>query len=181
MLSVRPKVHKLSFHLFGRSLHPELVNVHAERQISREHYGVDYQITSVGHVVTFYSGGLCFAEIAAGVHQPLPEQRKLMSHLFAGQKEDVIEYDGRVRYHCNFQLDSVDAKQFLAFQRALAQQAECEGLMFQFQSSGRMAMGALSYVNVETRRHSCRIRTFHTFPDTCTMVKSESGFELLNP
>jgi len=47
-----------------------------------------------------------------------------------------------------------------------------------FGASGRLALGALSYVNVETRNRCMLVQAFHTFPDDCAIVKSQSLFEL---
>jgi hypothetical protein len=51
-------------------------------------------------------------------------------------------------------------------------------MLHRFDSSGRMALGALSYLNVETRNRSLRIQAFHTFPDDYAIVKSQSQFEV---
>ena len=53
-----------------------------------------------------------------------------------------------------------------------------EGLLHTFDASGRMAMGALSYVNVETRQKSMLVQAIHTFPDDYAIVKVESLFTL---
>jgi hypothetical protein len=179
MLSVRPQISKLTFHLFGRSLHPELFEVQASRSSDREHYQVRYQITSAGHIVSANFGGIVLTELSAAAQQPLPQQRLLMSHDFGGRRTDQIVYGDRIRYQCDFQLEQVDGRCLLAFQQALSQQTECDGLLYQFQHSGRLAVGAMSYVNVETRCRSIRVRAFHTFPDSCAMVKSSSLIELL--
>jgi hypothetical protein len=39
-------------------------------------------------------------------------------------------------------------------------------------------MGALSYVNIETRTRSMLVQAFHTFPDDLAIVKSQSLFRL---
>ena len=53
-----------------------------------------------------------------------------------------------------------------------------EGLLHAFDSSGRMAFGGLSYVNIETRRRSMLVQAIHTFPDDYAIVKVESLFSL---
>jgi hypothetical protein len=37
-----------------------------------------------------------------------------------------------------------------------------------------MALGAISYVNIETRSRTLLVQAFHTFPDDCAIVKSQS-------
>jgi hypothetical protein len=41
-----------------------------------------------------------------------------------------------------------------------------------------MALGALSYINVETRTRCLLVQAFHTFPDDYAIVKSQSLFEI---
>ena len=42
----------------------------------------------------------------------------------------------------------------------------------------RMALGALSYINIETRNRRMFVQAFHTFPDDYAIVKSQSMFEI---
>ena len=51
-------------------------------------------------------------------------------------------------------------------------------MLHKFDASGRMALGALSYINVETRRRKLLIQAFHTFPDDYAIVKSQSVFQI---
>ena len=55
---------------------------------------------------------------------------------------------------------------------------QTEGLLHAFDSSGRMALGAMSYVGIETRNRALRIQAIHTFPDDHAIVKVESLFSL---
>ncbi len=50
-------------------------------------------------------------------------------------------------------------------------------MLHRFDSNERLALGALSYINVETRSRSLLIQAFHTFPDDCAIVKVQSLFE----
>ena len=179
MLSVRPLVDKLSFHVFGRALHPELFEFHGSRRVDREQYQLRYQITNVGHVVSVQVGGLLLVELAASSQQLLPKQRLLHTHEIGQRTTAEIILGERIRYRCESQREPADERCFLAFQQAFAQPTECDGLFCQFASPNRIGFGAVSYVNVETRTRSVRVRAFHTFPETQTMIKSNSVFELL--
>jgi hypothetical protein len=179
MLSVRPQVNRLSFHFFGRHLHPELFEVHAARRVDRQNYQIQLQITNVGHLISGTFGGLVVAELVAAAQQPIPTQRLLMSHEIGDSRTAELVYRDRVRYRCEFQSEPVDNRCFLAFQQQLAMQTECEGLVYQFGASGRMNFGALSYINVESRERSLRIRAFHTFPERCCLIKTASTYSLV--
>ncbi len=178
MLSVRPKVAELVFQLYGRALHPELFEVFASRTVRRGDYEATVSITSAGHVVAWRYQGLTLTEVAASAQHPLPQKRRLISYLLRGERSDRIECRGGVRYHVSFELESVEPQVFWTFQEELSFDGKHQGMLHRFDSSGRMALGALSYINVETRNRSLLVQAFHTFPDDYAIVKSQSQFEI---
>ena len=178
MLTVRPKVAELQFHLYGRVLHPELFDVHQNRTIERGGYTANINITSAGHVVTWQYDGLTLTEVAASANHPLPERRRLLRYKLSGERSDCVECRGGITYEVCFQLEPVAPEVFWTFQQELASGSRHQGMVHRFQSSGRMAMGALSYINLESRDRSLRVRAFHTFPDDCAIVKVQSLFRL---
>jgi len=178
VLSVRPKVAELSFQLFGRALHPELFEVHKTRTVERGEFSARLDITTAGHVITWRYRGLTLTEVATSAQHPLPERRRLLSYRLKGQRSDRVECRGGIVYHTSFQLESVEPELFWSFQEELSQDSERQGLLHTFDSSGRIALGAMSYIYPETRSRSLLIQAFHTFPDDSAIVKSQSVFEL---
>jgi hypothetical protein len=178
VLSVRPKVAELVFQLFGRSLHPELFEVHCSRTVQRGDYAATIDITNAGHVITWRYHGLTLTEVAASAQHPLPQKRRLLSYRLKGERSDRMECRGGASYQVNFQLEPVAPEVFWTFQQELSHDGERQGMLHRFDSSGRMALGALSYINVETRNRSLLVQAFHTFPDDYAIVKSQSLFEI---
>ena len=178
MLTVRPKVAELTFQLFGRPLHPELFQVFETCTIERGSYTAKIDITSAGHVVTWRYGGLTLTEVAASARQPLPKTRRLLCYGLKGQRTDRVECRGGVCYQMSFQLEPTDPEVFWTFQQELAGQGLQQGMLHRFDSSGRMVLGALSYINFEARNRTLLIQAFHTFPDDYAVVKSQSLFQL---
>lgn len=178
MLSVRPKITDLNFHLFARNVHPELFEVCAHRTLVRENYELEIGITTDGHVITFRHEEIQLTEISAGVHHPLPTQRVLLSHPIEGVCQDATTFKDTVGYQSEVQLEGVQPQTFVTIEQQLDEKIECEGLVHRFHSNGRLAFGAISYINVQAFHHHVRIRTFHTFPETCAVLKSESRFSL---
>jgi hypothetical protein len=176
MLSVRPKIAELMFQVYGRPLHPELFEIFATRSVSRGDYEATIHITSAGHVVAWRYRGLTLTEVACSASHPLPQKRRLLHYRLKGQRSDELECRGGVRYEMNFQLEPVRPEVFWTFQQALSIDGVRHGMLHRFDSSGRMALGALSYVNVEARNRSLKIQAFHTFPDDYAIVKSQSLF-----
>ena len=178
VLSVRPKVAELCFHLYGRALHPELFEIYQSREVERGGYRAKIDITSAGHVITWSYEGQTLTEVAAAANHPLPQKRRLIQYQLKGERQDRMECRGGVSYQVEFQLESVEPELFWAFQQEMTQDREREGMLHTFDSSGRIAMGALSYINVEQRNRSMRVQAFHTFPDDCALVKIQSLFKL---
>ena len=89
-----------------------------------------------------------------------------------------MECRGGVRYQMNFQLEPVKPEVFWTYQQELTLEGVRQGMLHRFDSSGRLNLGALSYINVETRNKSLLIQAFHTFPDDYAIVKSQSLLQL---
>jgi hypothetical protein len=178
VLTVRPKVAELVFQVYGRSLHPELFEIYESREVERGGYRARVDITSAGHVVSWRYEGLTLTEVAASAHHPLPQKRRLMTYRLRGERNDRLECRGGVTYQMNFELETVDPSIFWTFQQELAHDGQRQGMLYTFDSSGRMAMGALSYIYLETRNRTLLVQAFHTFPDDYAIVKSQSSFQL---
>ncbi len=178
MLSVRPKAAELVFQLYGRVLHPELFELHATRSIDRGGYAASLAITTAGHVVTWRKDGLTLAEVATAASQPLPLKRRLLSHRIGGERSDRLECRGGIQYHTCFQLETVDQEVFWECQQELVAEGARRGLLHRFESPGRLALGAVSWINVETRPRSLLVQAFHTYPEDLAVVKTQSLFEL---
>lgn len=183
VLTVRPKIAELVFQLYGRPLHPELFEVYKSRTVRRGEYEAQINITSAGHVVAWKYQGLMLTEVATSAHLPLPEKRRLLSCRLKGERHDQVKCRGGARYEMAFQLEQVAPEVFWAYQRDLFSDSNSsgsdeEGLMFRFDSSGRMALGAISYIHIETRARTLTVQAFHTFPDDYAIVKSQSRFEV---
>ncbi len=158
-------------------------------------YEATIQITSAGHVVTWRHGGLTLTEVCASSHQPLPQKRRLMSHGVNGEQADRVECRGGVTYEVNFALETISPDKFQAYQKefdlmSLKGHSEpihegtldegASTLLHRFEASGRVGktLGAVSFIDVQARDRSLRVRAMHTFPDDCAIVKSESVFKL---
>jgi hypothetical protein len=168
----------LVFQLYGRSLHPELFEVHGTRRIERGGYVATVQITNAGHVVTWQYDGITLTEVAASAQHPLPQRRRMMSHRLKGSCKDELECRGGVTYRVEFALEPVEKETFWTYQKELTQSDARAGLLHCFESSGRFGLGAMSYVNLESRDRSLKVQAFHTFPDDYAIVKSQSVFAL---
>jgi hypothetical protein len=178
VLSVRPKITELSFHLFARSVHPELFEVCATRSYVRDQYDLRLSITTDGHLIRFQHAGHILVEVSAGALHPLPKKQKLLCHPIDRVADNVTHYEDVITHQSKVQLEAVNPNMFVTIQQQLGQKLECEGLLHRFESNGRIAFGALSYMNVQSFQKHVLIRSLHTFPDTCAVMTSESRFSI---
>lgn len=151
-------------------------------------YEATVQITSAGHVVAWRCGGLTLTEVCASSHQPLPLKRRLMRHRLEADRSDRVECRGGVTYDVDFTLETATPEAFRAYQQEFdlmslqggALEEGGGGLLYRFEASGRVGvkLGAISYIDVQSRDRALRVRALHTFPDDCAIVKTESVFRL---
>ncbi len=179
MLTTRPKVAELTLQLYGRPLHPELFQIHRSRHVDRGSYQARLDITSAGHVLTWRWGGLTLTEVATTAQNPLPKTRRLLFHRLHGERHDLHRCRG-ASYQMGFQLEMAEPDVFWAFQQDLLCDAQRSGLLYRFDGGGRVALGALSYIQLETRERSLLVQTFHTFPEDQAIVKTQSLFEIIS-
>ncbi len=88
---VRPKVAEHAFHLFGRSVHPELFQTYQRRIVDRKNYWARIDITSDGHVATFKSGSVTVSEVVCSASQLLPVRRQIRSQSFRKKCTRLVE------------------------------------------------------------------------------------------
>lgn len=178
MISVRPRITDLNFHLFGQEVHPELFEVCASRKIERDRYSLQINITPDGHAIRFWHGDLVLTEVSAGAHHPLPTLEELLKHSIEGQKRNQLRYGDQIDYQAKVDIDLVKPKMFVAVQQQLDKRIETEGLVHRFGSNGRLSYGAISYIHVQSFLEHVLIRAFHTFPESSSVVTTQTRFSV---
>ena len=174
MLSARPKIAELSFQLYGRSLHPELFEIFASKEFSRGDYTARVSITTAGHLISWHRNRTTISEVATSAHYPLPNTRQLATQKLCGKHSETVTYQGGIEYSYQFHLEPSPAESFWFFQEELMKADHDEGVFHSFESSGRIAIGALSFIHTELRDRSFTVQAFHTFPDDFAILKTRS-------
>ena len=174
MISVRPRITDLNFHLFGQAVHPELFEVCASRTIERERYTLQVNITPDGHVIRFWHDELVLTEVSAAAHHPLPTLEQLLKHSIEGQTRNQLRYGDRVDYQATVDIEVVKPAMFVAVQQQLDKRVETQGLVHRFGSNGRLNYGAISYIHIQSFLEHVLIRAFHTFPESSSVVTTQT-------
>jgi uncharacterized protein DUF2617 len=173
---LRPPIQEMAFQLYGRPLHPELFEVLCARRIRRSDYILDLWITTTGHVITWKDGASQLTEIVAGPEE-LPEWGQLLRHRLRGERCDMVGGTLGVSYQVSFQVETLSPENFCTVHRELVAEGGKGGLVHAGSPNHRWALTPVSSIHVEAWGGGLSLSTFHTFPDECSVVKTQSLIE----
>jgi hypothetical protein len=178
--SGRSRVADLSFQVFHRTLHPEWFTTRASRRIERQGWGADLRIIEGGHAVLFRSGSIGLTEILCGPETVLPEPGLLFHCHPRHERSTHLRPGGLIEYQCCVEVERVDLEIFRHLCEEMALDASRESLLHRFRSSNRLAPPPLTHIHVDVRPNGLAIQSFHTFPDECAIVRTQSLFERIS-
>ena len=130
--SVRPDARELVFHLFARSVHPELLDVRAEAEIWQDNYAVSLKLCDAGHVVSLRIRGETVTEVTSAREHPLPQTCQLLEERIRGSQQGSIDFDNGVKYHASYQLEQLDPEVFLNVHQELIRDSRSAAVAFTF-------------------------------------------------
>jgi hypothetical protein len=174
----RPCVSDLAFQVFARSVHPELFVVYDSRCFVTDGYVADVRICEAGHVASFRIADGTVTEIAATREQPLPRNLRSFSQRISGSRTRSLRFGSGIRYEVSYHIERLDAELFLNFHQELLLDLGRVELAHRFPSENRFAPEPLSLIRADAQADSLLLHSYHTFPENCAVVKSQSLFEL---
>lgn len=176
--TTRPDVNSLVFRVYGRSVHPELLDVCATSFVRQEGYTATLQICDAGHLVTFGHDGHILSEVVTSAQYALPQRKQVISRKLKGHRNESVEHDAGILYHVSYQVEQLEPDVFLHFQEELLLDCSRCRVSHLFAPTSRLHPAPLSFLQTEERSNSLLIHAFHTFPDNCAVVKTQSLFEV---
>jgi len=165
---------RLAFHLYARSLHPELFGVLEERQVWRDDYRVVFRAGETGHVVTFQTHRRTLTEAVVDRGQELPVQRRIASFSFEHNPQKSFRYDDSVRYDVQFDLRNMEAEEA---EREIHRAVVRNGFMCRL-SPGETCGGGVIAVSYVTGAGVLSVRTHRTFPEESVMLVTHTRWEV---
>ena len=174
----RPSVSNLVFRAYSRTVHPELFQTHADMQVWQDAFTAEIRICDAGHTVGFEYDGNIITEVAATSEQPLPRRKKFFEKRLRGNRDESFRFDSGLRYHVSYQLEQLDPEVYQSIHEELLLDTETAEVACTFPSGNRLSPGPLSLIRVDVGLRSLLIHAFHTFPESCAVVKTQSLFEL---
>lgn len=173
----RPAATDLVYHLFGRSVHPELFDVRAEMVVKHEVYTATISLCDNGHLVSFRCGDQTVTEVLVDSGHALPEQKRLYGRKIRGSRNDSQVFAGGLRYQTCSQLEVLDPEVFYRSHEELSFDCLKADLAFRFPPGNRLAPAPLSLIRVDARDDGLLLHVFHTFPECRSVIRVQSLFE----
>ncbi len=167
-------ISELSFSLYQRSLHPELFNIYAKRQLKTEKYEAEIWATGCSHVVTVHSRGMCLTELISRPGQPLPKRGLVERFQFRGQKTHKSTLSRGLSYMTDFQVEKMSANLYRQSHMDLERFARNRGLFVKYPEMASGGLEPFSYIDFEARKNELHLHTFHAYPDQITIIKTQS-------
>ena len=173
----RPDVSNLVFRVYDRSVHPELLSVYAEQHLVRGPFDVWLRVCEAGHAISLRCAEGVVTEVAACSEQPLPDHKCRFSKRLSGHRDTAIKLECGIQYHSSYQVERLDPEVFLNFHQEVSLDCDKASLGHRFASGNRLAPGPLSLIQADISSECVLIHAFHTFPENCAVVKTQSLFE----
>jgi len=180
MIITRPCISELTFLYYDRPVHPEFFQFVATRTTERNHYSLTSALTSTGHIVTLKitmaDGKTRFvSEVVTSAHFEMPDS-PMSAFRFKGKQHEMIRLSDHLYVETTFDREVLELHAYMALQAELSKANELDGLFYHFGPNGRIAMGGLSYMTLETWYKRVRVRAYHTFPESYRVLTTDSVF-----
>jgi hypothetical protein len=179
--SGRSRVADLAFRVFNRAVHPDWFSTREFRRVEQLGWEADIRILEGGHAFVFRSGSIRLTEILAGPETVLPETGQLFHSHVRRERSTILRPGGTIEYQCCLEVERVEIEIFRHLSEEIRLEASRNRLFHGFKSSNRLAPEPISHISIGARVNDLAVQSFHTFPDECAIVRTQSLFELKMP
>jgi Protein of unknown function DUF2617 len=177
----RSKVTDLTFQVYNRSLHPEWFATREFRRVEQKRWTADVRIVDGGHTAVFLCGSVRLTEVLCGPETVLPEFGRLFYSQLRRERSTVLRPDGMIEYQSCLEVERVDREIFRHLCEEMVLSASGNLLIHRFPASNRLAPPPISHIQFSARASDVSIQSFHSFPDECAIVRTQSLFEVKGP
>jgi len=168
----------LNLFLYDRPLHPELFRHFASRRVKQGRYVADIWLVGLSHVVTVTCGGKSLVELVGPETEVLPTRGLLSRFRMKGERDFEKEIEDEAVYMVSTQVETMDDTLYKSVHNDLLKHAVKGDCFYAFDQWGDDDLTPFSYLDYDARDREFHVHAFHAFPDDCTIIKSQSIFEL---
>jgi len=176
--SANVSAQELVFHLFGRSVHPELLQTYSSLDVQQSNYSATVKICEAGHVVEFRFSGHTVTELISPGNTPLPQKNSFLERRLKGCRDERYELENGLCYQACYHLEQLEPDVYLNYHEELLLDCNRADLSYQFSTPNRLSPIPLSFLRIDATPDSLLVHSYHSFPDDFAVVKTQSLFEL---
>ena len=177
-LILRPPIDELIYQAFDRPFHPEIIHSLSSRTFERDGYLLKLHLTQGGHVVEWSYKGTYLVEVLGDSSQVVPENGQIFAHRVGGERSESFSPTAQIKYQTCFFLERVPTEVYLQVDGELRNDSKQNGVIQILSPTDRLGISPLSYVDLQARKNSLVIHTYHTFPSDYAVVKSQTLIEI---
>ncbi len=175
---VRPDVSELNLSILGRSVHPELFAIYERTSVIRDGFQMQLAICEAGHLLELRTPHQTLCEIVAPKGQSLPHRDRFFDKKLRGSRDESLWLPGGIGYQVSFQVERLDPEIYLHLHEEFSIDCRKATLGRIFDPPNRLAPAAVSYLQLDLFPRSLLVHAFHTFPENCAVVKTQTLIEL---
>jgi len=175
---IKQQVDELYFHLYERTLHPELFKIYKVARVQQRRYQAEIWVLGLSHLVTFSFDKGYVTELIAPHGDLLPKTGLVASFKFRGERDHLQTLDNGLTHIFSSQVERMTAQVFPPIHRDMVREGKHKGVLVSFDEWESDGLAPFSYLDFEARDHEFHIYAFHAFCGEFTLLKTQSIFEL---
>ncbi len=172
------RVDDLQFFLYQRALHPELFRINQVKRVEQRLYTAEIWIVGLSHVVTVQHGKKCLTELITDDDEVLPKVGLATSFPFRGERDHTQSFGDDMRYILSSQVERMTPNLFPSSHRDLMKYAQKRGLFVPFDECESGGIAPFTFMDYEAREREFHVHAYHAFPESTTLLKTQSIFEV---
>jgi len=173
----RPDVATLMLRVYDSALHPEFFDCHALSVLECGPLRLNLRLCSAGHLLSLKHRKRALTEAITEKNQSLPDGRRVLEQKVRGCRTRSVALSNGLRYNIGCQLETLAPELFLKVHEELQSDCARADLAHEFPSPNRFSPGALSVISASVTRNSVMLHAYHTFPDHCAVIKTQTLVE----
>jgi hypothetical protein len=173
----RPDIADLVLCAYERRLHPELFESRAAAQLQCGRLTLTMRLCSAGHWLEMSFPHQSLTEAMSERQIPLPNMKRICEHRIKGGRTQTFALSSGGIYTSSCQLERLDPAVFVQAHEELLADCRRADLSMVFPGGNRWSPGPLSLIQAHLERDSALIHAFHTFPEFCAVVKTQTLLE----
>jgi len=163
--------------LYERPLHPELFRNVAQARLKHDAFIANFHLCESGHTVDFRYNNETLTEVIGPYDQDLPERGRCFGYRLRGSRDAAHTLKCGLQYHCAAQVEQLEAELFWELHAEMEHDAKRAFLSFEYPGGHRFAPTPLSLIKAELTSDSLGIQAFHTFPESLSILRTQSLIE----